>query len=797
MKTIIKASVTVLLSLLVITQIKAQGKVSGTLYDENNQPSAFATVALLAALDSSLVKGNITDEKGNYEFNNVADGEYFIRISYVGYKTTHSDRISISSQNRSVKLGKTMLEELSKTLDEVTITAQRPLIEKQSDRLVMNLENSILAKGATADEILKMAPLVSSSMNGTLTLRGKPNVMILIDGKTIPNATLNTILQSLSAEEIEKLEIITNPSAKYDAAASGGVINIVTKKGLQLGFNGTYHLYASQGLYEKVYTGAGINYRTKKINVYGGINYAFGKNYRNEFYRRNFPNNSIENNTEYKIDYKSPNAKIGLDINLNKNHTLGISIDGNVSNTNIDLLTKSVFRNILNYPDSSLNTIGDWKYKYNMYNLNVDYKGTLSDKGNEISLNATQTIYKQDSRQILTYQTFSDLGAPISNIEKLRTEIPSDVNITIAQTDYTHPFKENIKGEAGLKYTGINFVNKLTHEALLDDRWMTTSLSNSGYTENVAAGYINVNATFENFFLQAGVRGENTTTTVVDTLKRRFFDIFPSFFIQRNINDNHVLSVSYSRKIDRPVYENLIPVRIYVDLYTLREGNPYLQPQYSHSFEISNTIRDITLLAGYTSIKDAMIDIPFQDLETQITTLSFRNFSQIETYNLSVILPIAPTAWWQTNNTLTGMYNNLKASDLNSINFKTSIYSFTFNSINTFSFGKDWKGELVGYYNSSNQYGIFRVLPRYAVSIGIGKDILKMRGNLKFSFDDIFWSEQYMGKAKVGSIDQSLRNYWDSRRFRIAFTYKFGKQTVKPAKNRSLGNESEKNRLKL
>lgn len=795
MKTVLKLFVVVSLSVASITQIKAQGKITGTISDEKNQAIPFSTVALLAARDSSLVQGKITDEAGLYEMSSIADGNYLVRVSFVGYPTTYSSPFTISPEAKLISLGTIALKETAQTLKEVTVVAQKPLIERLPDRLVMNLENSILTKGATANEILKVAPLVSSGVDGGLTLRGKSNVMILIDGKTIPGATLGSILQNMPADEVEKIEIITNPSAKYDASASGGVINIITKKGLQLGMNGAYRLYASQGMYSKVYTGVNLNYRTQKLNVFGDVSYSAGRNYRHQVYNRNFPTvrSNIENNTDTYTDSYTPSAKVGLDYSINANHSFGATIDAYISTSNDDMQTQSAFGNHSTSPDSSLTSTNDGRSEYRLYNFNVNYKGKLSQKGNEISLMATHSIYNQNTEQVLNYQTFANSGEPLGGKQTLRTDFPSDVAITIAQTDYTHPLTKNTKAEIGFKYTGIDISNQLIQERSVTNR----SVSNSGYDEQVAAGYINLNTTIKKFGVQAGVRGENTNTNVANTLKRKFFNFFPSVSIYRSLSDKASLSLSYSRKIDRPMYENLLPIRVYSDPYIIREGNPSLKPQYSDVLEASTTINSITLLGGYTRTKDAMVELPIQDEATHVTTNFTKNFSQVNAYYLSVVLPYNVTPWWQTNNTITGMYNNLSSLISSDLTFKTDITSVMINSTNVFTFKNGWRGQLMGYYNSKSQYGIIRFEPRYSISMGIGKDILNKRGYFKVEVDDIFWSERYNGDSTIGALYQSFKNYGDSRRVRLSFSYKFGKQTVKPKQYKSLGNESENGRLKL
>lgn len=781
-------------------ELKSKGMVSGTVTDETKQPAAFATVSLMAATDSSLVQGKITDDKGHFAIDGIAAGNYLVRITYVGYEPSFNGPFAITPESPSVALGDIALRNAPQTLEAVTVSAQRALIERQPDRLVMNLGNSILTKGATADQVLKMAPLVSSGQDGNITLRGKPNVMILLDGKTVPGATLSTVLQNLSAEEIEKLEIITNPSARYEAAASGGVINIITKKGLQDGLNGTYRLNASQGMYARLFTGTSLNYRKGKLNAYGDLNYAGGQNFSNQVYWRNFPamSSTIENNTNTLTGYHTPSARVGLDYRFNPRHSAGFSVDGYFSDRNTDLRTRSLFSSGQPPPDSSMRATNDGLSRYNLYNFSVNYKGRLDEKGSELSFIGTHSLYGQDTRQTLRYQTERGDGQPLSGGQTLGMNFPSDVNITIAQTDYSLPVGEKLKLEAGLKYTGIRITSRFDQAFSSPGEGEPEQLQvNSGYNEHVAAAYLHGQLSLGQLTLQAGIRGESSNTAVVDTLQRNFFNLFPSVSVQRKLSDNHSVSLSYSRRIDRPLFENLLPIQRYVDPYIIWEGNPYLRPQYSDVLEATGNLRNVTLVAGYTYTRDAMVELPFQDEETLITTNSIRNFARMNTYNLSVVVPVNVTGWWQTNNTLTGLYTDISTSGLNDYAFRTDLVAFTFNTTNTFSLGRQWRGQLTGYYNSSAQYGVLRFEPRSVLSLGVGRDILDKRGSVKVDFDDVFWGDRYNGDATIGPLRQRFWNYSDSRRVRLAFTYKFGKQTVKSASRKKMGNESEQNRLKL
>lgn len=790
---------TILSFLLAVTvQTVAQTKVDGYVVDNSDNPVPYATVVLKSLSDSTVVKGNITDEKGYYFFEDIANGNYLIQASYVGFQSMLSSAISLSQEKESIVVDNIVMVEQSQELSEVIITSQRPLIEKKADRLVMNLDNSLLAEGITANEVLKIAPLVSVNTNGAISVRGKSGVMVLVDGKNIHETSLNTALQNLPADEIERIEVITNPPARYDAAASGGVINIVTKKSLTLGLTGKYRASVSQGNYNRISTSVNLNQRREKTDIYGGINYRKGRSFKKEDLLSDFTSvgTLLDNTAHYDESYGSLFANAGVDYFLSSNHTIGLALDAYTSDQSTDIEARTDFIANQSGIDSTILSLTDWNYGYDIYNFNANYQGGIGEQ--ELYFNATHTIYEQQSAQTLSYENAAEVegGLEIDD-RKIRLATPSTVDITIAAVDYSYAIGENLGLELGTKYTRVNSENKFMQEADDSSTPYDDSEDRSGYTEQIFAGYISVGTNVADFSLNAGVRGEYTTSLVQTQVQRDFFDLFPSLSVTRDFDANYSLALSYSRRIDRPDYDNLIPFRVFVDPYSLREGNPLLQPQYSHVVEISNTIGDITLLAGYTRVANVMLDIPYQDTETLLTTFSWQNFSLAEIYNLTLILPFQFTSWWQTNNTITGAYNYVKNQGGDTPGFDAGIASLMLNTTNTFSFRKGISAEMSGYYNSSNQYGLYRMSPIYSFDLGIGKKILGDRGLVKLKFSDILWSERVKVRASTDFIDQYARSYHDSRRVSLSFTYNFGKQTVKASDRKDIGNEVEQDRLKF
>nr|WKN34025.1 TonB-dependent receptor [Tunicatimonas sp. TK19036] len=775
-------------------------ELKGNVYTAQGEPVMYATVALLSIQDSSVVTGGITDEAGVYVFRDVKQqaAEHVIRVTHVGYQTTYSAPFIIPESNESVEIGDIKMSEASQALDEVLIKAQKPLIEKRPDRLIMDLNNSILSQGMTASEVLAVVPLVSTDNEGNFTVRGKPNVMIFLDGKTIPDATLSSVLSNLSAEQIEKIEVITNPSAKYDAATSGGVIEITTKRGLTQGLNGSLRQNLSQGNLTRSRSNVELNYKTQRWAIRGDLGYNFHKDVKNEFYEREFytDNTAVVSDAIRNKISKTPMGGLSLEYAISDKHTIGVSGDFLIADNH----TRETIESSLIAPSDPImrtTTKSDWITESTIANYNIHYQGMLGDKS-EVSTNITHTSFDQNYHQLVDFFVPSNANNAEQTEQNIKTDNPSNIQITIGQLDFSHSANEALTIESGLKYSHIANDSKLIQDTLTDGNWVSWYPDNHfSYVESIAAGYLTVASTLGGIDFQTGLRVEHTNADLDEVFNRQFTDFFPSVLVSKNFSDAYALSVSYSRKINRPSYEDMIPFRRVSDQFTIREGNPSLRPQYSHSLELSNTLwASTTVLLNYSLLQDAILDIPIRDEETDVMVFSFRNLAKVTNYNASVIVPVTPFPWWQSNNTISGNYSVLDDPEISREGFAEDMASFSISSTHVFLLENDWKAELLGSYSSTTQYGIYEVLPIYSISAGIGKDVLRGLGNIKVGIQDLLRSNRFRGNSDFNNTYQNIVSYSDTRRVYFSFTYNFGKQTVAKMKERSMGNDSETNRLR-
>ena len=812
LKVLLPYAVFVFFSLSLFAQ-STKGKINGNVNDGNGKPVEFATITLLRAKDSVLVKGQLTDEKGNFEIENVGEGEYIIATSQLGYEKTFSKPVLIDASHLIVKT-EIKMAEATKKLNEVTITAQKPFIEQQIDKMVVNVENSIVSVGGTAIEVLERSPGISVDNNGNISLKGKQNVRIFIDGKPsyLSAQDLSNMLKNMSSNQIEKIEIMTNPSSKYDAAGNAGIINIVMKKNQNMGLNGSISLSYGQGVYLKQNAGLNLNYRKNKINIFGNYNQSYRKGFNTLDLIRNFrKNDTIENvfkqRSFFTFPYLTHSFKAGVDFFSTKKTTIGILVNGTItSGTTFGDNTTNVFQGTSLLTNNVITT-SDNLEKFSNYTSNLNFKHTFDSTGKELSIDFDYARFNSANDQKFNSHYVYFNGKPDSTTIQ-RGDLPSIVNIFTAKADYIHPINKKSKIEAGWKSSYVNTDSDVKYFIQQGDvEYNDPNRSNHfQYEEHINAAYTNYNREFKKFTLQLGLRAEQTLAylrqlTKTSNITRTYFQIFPTAFIRQKISKNHSMGYSYSRRIDRPNYQDLNPFTFYIDPYTYEQGNSYLRPQLSNLIEVSHTYKDmITTTLNYSRTNYLIIDLLKQNDEKKTTYVTKDNLGTSENMGLAISAPIPVFKWWNTNNYFNIYYNHFfgefSSADLSNSSFDRGIVAYKFNSTNTFTFGKGWSAELSGYYESKNIYGTFSSLPMYMISTGIQKQVFNKKGTIKLNVRDVFNMQRFRGKNVYQNIDVDIVNRWDNRVTTISFNYRFGKSTIAGERNRRTGLEDEKNRVK-
>ena len=790
-------------------QTKTNGTVSGLVVDQQQKPLDYATVTLLKAKDSSLVKGTLTDSKGHYQISGISAGNYLVSVSVISYKKAFSKPFAISEGNASFTVEKLVLEAVGQQLKGVSIVAQKPLIEHQIDKTVLNVANSVLAAGNNALEILQKAPGVTLDKDDNISLKGKQGVTVMINDKLtyLSSAQLATLLRSTDGNSIQSIEIITNPSAKYDAAGNSGIINIKMKKNRSSGTNGSLILGAGYGAYPRTSESLTLNHKEGKFNFFGSYNHG-DRQQRNDLNIDRVVGSG--NNTTYfsqktfmpQTNYYN-NYRFGTDYDISKKHTIGFLVNGyfngeqdnNVSNTLIGAREGTT--------DSLQKTYSNLHQTYKNFAFNLNDRLQLDTSGQELAIDLDYS--KFNNNNIAQYNT--DFFLADGNTQRtpllLRNQTPSVISIKTGKADYTKNIKKIGKLEAGIKLSDVQTDNDLQAQKLTGSSGYINDTARTNrfvYTEKISAAYINLSHTFKKLSVQVGLRAENThsngnlitTNQVVD---RNYLNFFPSLFLQESINAKNDVGFTYSRRIDRPSYDNLNPFVYYLDQYTYSQGNPFLKPQYTQSFELNYTYnKTINVSLGYSRTTDVITEV----IKT-VNKASFDTQLNLQTqnaYSLNINAPFTFTKWWTGNLNFNGFYLGFKSDSLLGSSLSRGKAAFQAKALQTFSLGKGFKAELSGDYQSPLVYGVFNIRPQYAVDAGLSKSFANKKANVKLSVSDIFNTRTNNLSSNYSNTNIYIYQKRDSRVALLTLTYNFGNSKLAPTRRHNSGADAEKNRVK-
>ncbi|MFI5185956.1 MAG: TonB-dependent receptor domain-containing protein [Chitinophagales bacterium] len=801
--------------------LKAQtGKITGSVKDASSKSIHSATVSLFKLKDSSLIRFVATAEEGSYEFLNIENGKYFISVSNVGYSNISSGAFEISSSNSSISIPVFILSEQAKDLGAVTVTTKRPFIETKIDKTVVNVEASPASVGATALEILEKSPGVTVDNDGNISLRGKAGVIVMIDGKPtyLSSADLANLLKNMPASALDQVEIITNPSAKYDAEGNAGVINIKTKKGKAAGFNGSVMAGITTSIFKpgnalyitpKSQNSINFNYRKKKINVFGSYNPNFYKGKGSLIINRRFFDNNgaisgySDVDTRFRFGNHNHTLKLGVDYFADKKNTYGVAFSGFTFDGHPTPVTVTTLSDVNHQPVSSLVSLTQNKIHFYNFSGNFNYRHQFDTAGRELTVDLDYIGYRNTSNMLLTTEFYDANSQQTADPLLLKGHLPSDINIYSVKSDYTHPLKKGGSIEAGIKSSYVKNDNLVDYERQSINKWIPDARSNHFvYNENINATYINVNKQIKKWSLQGGLRLENTIAkgfqvTNDSTFKRNFTNLFPSAFISYNLDDKNSLTVSYSRRIRRPDYQDLNPFTYFLDSLSYQQGNPYLLPQFTNSIELSHSYKGrlITSL-NYSNTTNVISEILKPDAQTKIVYATDDNVARFINMGISITAPLPITKWWNTN-LFTNIYNNHYKGIYNSDPINVSYTSFMVNVSNTFTLKKGFTLELSGFYRAKGIDQLNIAQPVYQMSIAGQKNIMKGKATVRLNVRDPFAWQKFQGITDYNGIYVKFRGQFDTRQLTATFTYRFGKnnQQLPPPRRRNSATQDEQNRV--
>ena len=781
----------------ITTELIAQYAVKGKVLDNRQQPVEFSNVILYKASDSIMVSHAITDAEGRFSLAAQQPDECYITASYIGYITYKSKSFKIS---KDLTLDPIILAEDAQILDAVTITGQKRFIEQHADKMVINPEASITTASENILDVLSKSPGVIVDKDGNISVKGKSGISVLIDNKPtrLSGEQLAAMLRNMQSTSIERIEIIENPPARYDAEGSSGIINIKTKQGAMQGWNGSVTTGAQYSERFRNNNGLDLNYRNEKWNFFGNFYGGFNKMWNSIDLERRFTDGSLfKEYGENESKNKYGGGKIGADYRLHKNHVVGVMgrygfWDWNGGN---QLINTDISKNNMVYQKEKTNSKPT--EEGSDININLNYRWDIDSTSNlSVDLDYARYKYNSETNMNTGYDPYRN---PYITLNKQH----SKTNIYSFKLDYENSLTDNTKISAGLKFSKVDISSGsfFREKDSIGNWYDTRRMSNDyDYKENINAAYLSVNHKFTpSFDVQLGLRAEQTImkgyNITIDSLnKRRYINLFPTVFVSKKFTDNHQLTASYSYRIGRPNYWLLNPFVWMLNPYTYNEGNPELQPQFTHSAKLSYTLMQKYILsAGYSVTDEQYTQVVRQDDEAKISIIGWENLSKTENMDLTLVVPVDFTQWWKMNSNMTMFYVRYK-SPLYGESLDESQVSFRGNMNHTFTLPKDWSVELSGWYQSKTVYGMGHFDARGAVDAGIQKQLLNKKLTLKASVTDIFNTLSNNYKFNYNNVNAIGKQGFDSRRFRINLTWRFGNEKLRPIRQRSSGAEEEAGR---
>lgn len=785
-------------------------ELSGKVLDETKKAFPYASISLLNAKDSVSLKGTLTNDQGIYTFKGLHPGQYLLSIYVVGYKKVFKGPYILSKDKNVQTVEQVQLLTDAKELKGVEIVQRKPLIERQIDKTVLNIENSVLAAGNTALEILEKAPGVTVDKDGKISLRGRQGVTVMLDGKPtyLSAEQLADLLRATEGNAIQSIELITNPSAKYEAAGNSGIINIKLKKNRNYGTNGSVTAGAGYGAYGKANGGLNLNHRTKKINIFGNGNYSFKEKWQEtDIARVNGTTNDktyFDQTSFEKSNWRTTSYKAGMDYFINDKHTIGAFVNGYHSKgkSSADVLTLIGDKPLKT--DSSVIAPNSARIKNIGVTYNLNYKGVLDTLGQEISADIDFSRYSRNQENVFNNRFLDAAGQLLKPVYIFRNASPSLIKVWAAKVDYSYPFSKEMKLDAGLKTSFVNTDNTFVSETLTDQLWQQdpTRSNRFLYDEQINAAYVNLKRKFSSTTIQLGLRAEQTNSkgnsiTEQKIVNNHYLNLFPSVFVSQELSKDHEAGISYSRRIDRPDYASLNPFVSYLDLYSYRQGNPFLKPQYTNAFELSYSYKkSLNITLGYSHTSDVITEVMLTDTAKKTIFISSQNLATQDAYNLNLSYPVQITRWWSTNNNLTVYYNKFKTPNLLGMPFESGRTAFNLNTNQTFNLTASTKLEWTGRYQSKEIYGTLLIAPQYGVDLGISQSFMDQKLNIKFAANDIFKLQKSKITSAIPSQNYVINERWESQVFRLTCTYRFGSKDIKGARQRSSSSEAEARRVK-
>ncbi|MBK9737587.1 MAG: outer membrane beta-barrel protein [Saprospiraceae bacterium] len=789
--------------------IDAQSQIEGKIVDESSIPLGFANILLLQANDSMFIKGEIANDDGQYQFQNIPYGDYICEFRMVGYPNKHSPKFTLSAVSSVVSLGTTTMDE-SITLDGVEIVAKRAFLEQKIDRTIVNVSNSITNAGGNALEVLQRSPGIQiNRLSRTISLVGKEGVVIMINGQIsrIPADAVIQLLEGMNADNIDRIELIHTPPANFEAQGNAGIINIVLKSTGDEGLNGTYSLNIGRGRGDKYGGSFNFNYRKKIVNIFGGYDHKYNlnpqvfTNYRGISQGNDFLETDSRSERS-RTPTTGQNIRLGIDFQLTKNTVLGVLTT---------MLDRNWYMEAIN--NASYYTNGSVDSRIVMPNIETNharsYTGNinLTHKffGNQtINIDADLVSYKINKPSNYDINESNSAGIPESECT-IRIDKKTPIKIGVVKMDYTWEVNKKIKFEAGAKYTTTGFDNNvIVDSSQTNNNWYNLKdyTNYSTLEENITGAYGTLSGKIsDKTEYKGGLRYEYTNTNLSaigqpNIVDRHYPSWFPSFFLNHKISDKNSINFSYSRRISRPGLMQMAAFLVFSDPTTLLGGNPAIQPSFTNALKLDLSHNSIRFGLSYSIEKSPIGIVPTVNAITNRQINSWQNLIDTKVANANIYFPLHPTSWYDltSNFFINSSSTNFK---LEGKLFQIQNVNYGFNINNNIKLPKDFALEVTGNFNSPGYWGVAKSKANGTFNIGVQKSLGNKWGNLRLNVNDIFLSSNwylFTNQPQVNLLVNSSFRFAE-RVFMLSWTNTFGNTKLKSSRTRQTGSAEDVKRI--
>lgn len=785
-----------LMSLLMTQFVIAQeGLISGRLQDQNDQTIPFATVSVMQLPDSTLVTGTTTDMDGTFRISPKEAGNFVLRFSAIGFSPAYTSSFKVSGSGFSRDFGTIQMKEETTMLNEVMVETWRPRIRMEANKMVVRVEGTAMAAGSTAFDVLSRSPGVTANQDGNLLLNGKDGVSVMIDGRLtyLAPAELKTMLQGMSAENIEEIEVINNPSASYDAEGTAGILNIKLKTNNMTGLNGSVYSGYQYNRRHFYNAGANLNYKKGNWNSFLTVDAAERGRVRDQFMSRTFAGENggtvLEQTGE---DYKrrfTPSIRLGTDYDFDPNHSIGIMATFTYQELTNDWNTSGWLHNRETGERIDIEAKNRLEEDFGTGRVNLHYTGQLDSIGTKLSADLDYVRLSEEN-----ISTFSNLYY-IDNSEEeeeLTSITNSGYNIYSARADLSLPLSETTKLELGVKGSQVKSRSELDFFTEKEGIQIPDPSRSDQFTyeEEIYAGYMEFSHRFDRTWtLQAGLRAEQTmaqgmSIAMDQTLERNYLNLFPNVMLEQNVSDDYIVNYAYSRRINRPDYERLNPFIFYLDPYTYVEGNPELRPAFTNSFQLTQTFMNkYTLLLKYEHTKDDIGEVPLQNPETQETVFAIRNLDNFRNYSATIVAPVEISSSWNMNNNLV-MARHKYSSIINGQNLENKGFFVMAQSNHQVKLPQNISLEINSTYRGPIAAGFYQIEDQWWVDAGLKRAFLKDKLDVTLNFVDVFRSRTLEGSSNIHGNTTAVDQYMGYQSVNLTLRYKFNQGAKVEAKNR-------------